>query len=148
MIDLFFRSFSRARWITVATARGIYDADGNIQPGFGVDELGNVVVTPAVLNPDGSVQTPAVVDTWWSVNLRLSGNAADADDDTLYPGDTDTGFKFNKSKLARWVRAQAAPVTVAGIRGYQFGTGNNRVQLLDTRDITTPARVWAGGMSF
>lgn len=150
MIDLFFRAFSRARWIAVATNRGIYDAEGNINPGFGVDEIGNVMVTPPVYDANGNETTPAVIDSWWSVNLRIYGQQGDDDAATLFPGETDDTerpWKFLRSKLARYVRENGTPVTVAGRRAYQFGTGTNRFQLLDPRDIATPARVWAGGMA-
>jgi hypothetical protein len=155
MTDILIRAFSRARWQAVAVNRGILidgiDAQGQPAlypaPGIGVDEIGNMQVTPAVLDAQGNVVTPAVIDTWWSVNLRLYDKAEAADNDTLYPGETDSGFRFLKSKLVRFVRAQATPVTVNGIRAYQFGTGVNRFQILDPRDIATPYRVWAGGMA-
>ena len=145
-VDLFFRAFSRARWITVATNRGIYDADGNVAPGFAVDELGNVTITPATYDANGVELTPAVIDTWWCVNLRIYGTKADADADTLYTGETGS-WKFLKSKLARFVREQGTVVNLNGRRAYQFGTTTNRIQLLDPRDIPVPPRVWAGGMS-
>lgn len=146
MIDLFFRAFSRARWLQVATNRGVYDAEGNINPGFGIDDLGNVMVTPPVLDAQGNVVTPAVIDTWWCVNLRLYGPKADEDADTLYPGETGN-WKFLRSKLAKFVREQSTTVILRGtIRAYQFGTAANRFQLLDPRDIPVPPRVWAGGM--
>lgn len=147
MIDLFFRCFSRDRWLTVAKSRNILDADGNPNPGFAVDELGNVTVTPAVLNPDGTVQTPAVVDTWHWINLRLFGLRAQEDEDEQFPGDDDTERRFSKSKLARWVREQGTQVTLRGMRAYQFGAAANRVQLIDPRDMPNPPRVWLGGMS-
>jgi len=151
--DLYFRAFSRARWIAVATTRGIYSGTDDITgepivaPGFAVDEIGNVTITPAVLNSDGTVLTPAVLDTWWTVNLRIHGTKADADVDALLPGETEDGFKFTKSKLARFVREQSITVMVRGIRAYQFGATTNRIQLLDPRDIPVPPRVWMGGMS-
>jgi hypothetical protein len=70
-VDLVFRSFSRTRWITFGTNRGIYDADGNVTPGYSVDEVGNYVITPAVYS-GMTVVTPAVLDTWWMTNLRLT----------------------------------------------------------------------------
>jgi hypothetical protein len=41
MIDLTFRAFSKARWVTVATTRGILNAQGLSNPGFEVDEIGH-----------------------------------------------------------------------------------------------------------
>ena len=157
MIDLFFRAFSRARWITVATNRGIYtgalDEAGReiVAPGFAVDEIGNVMVTPPVLDAEGNVTTPAVMDTWWCVNLRMYGDAEVRDDDAPFPGEAETDtqqWRFLRSKFARFVRENSTTVMVQGKRAYQFGASTNRIQLLDPRDIATPVRVWAGGMNF
>lgn len=154
MIDLTFRSFTRDRWLQFAVNQGIYeglDAQGNpiAKPGVDVDEIGNYVITPAVLNPDGTVQTPAVLDTWWMTNVRLTGRPADDDVDDLYPGDTDDGFKFRRSKIARAIRNNATLVTVGGYRAFQIGNGVNRVQIFDPRDISeAPQRVWFGGMNY
>ncbi|MBU2051515.1 MAG: hypothetical protein KKH61_21400 [Gammaproteobacteria bacterium] len=145
MIDLFFRCFTRERWIAVATSRGIYDAKGNVNPGFAVDEVGNVMLTPPVMKDD-VVVTPAVMDTWFCVNLRIYGPKHDDDMDDLYQGE-EGDWKFLRSKLAKFVRNQSTTIRLQGRRAYQFGTGVNRVQLLDPRDITTPVRVWAGGMN-
>lgn len=144
-IDLLFRAVSRARWLAVATNRGIYDEEGNVNPNFAVDELGNVVITPATYDAEGNETSPAVIDSWWAVNLRIFGSKADDDADDLYAGETE-GFRFVRSKLAKWIRQQATVVNLRGIRAYQFGSGDNRIQLLDPRDITTPVRVWLGGM--
>ena len=137
MIDLFFRCFSRDRWLALATNRNILDAEGNPREGFAVDELGNIIITPG---------DPPVFDTWWTVNLRIFGAKASEDEDTLFPGETD-GLRFVRSKLARFVREQGTLVTVRGMRAYQFGAAANRVQLFDSRDMVNPPRVWLGGMS-
>lgn len=141
MIDLVFRAFSRARWITVATARNIYDADGNVMPGFAVDEIGAVALDSL---------DPPTMDTWFWVNLRILGSN---DDDTLYPGEVEDGFRFTKSKLAKFVRNQATLVNLTyrgqTVRTYQFGAAANRIQLIDPRDYhTIRCREWLGGMSF
>ena len=153
MIDLVFRAYSRKRWLTVATARGIYDADGNVQPGFEVDEIGNAELSPAVTDKDGNITTPAELDSWFWVNLRIYGDKVNADIDTLYPGEIEDGFIFTKSKFACFVRDQATPVTLKyrgkSVRTYQFGATTNRVQLIDPRDYgEIRLREWAGGMTF
>lgn len=159
MIDLTFRCFSRARWITVATARGIYtgetDENGKeiVSPGFVVDEIGSVVLTPAVIDAEGNVVTPAVMDTWFWVNVRIFGSAYRDDNDDLYPGENEDGFKFTKSKIVKFVRNQATPVNLsyAGktIRAYQFGSAANRIQLLDPRDYKdVRVREWLGGPQY
>lgn len=152
MIDLFFRSITRARWIAVATNRGIYTGslDENGQPivdytRFAVDEIGAATITPAVVDANGNVTTPAVMDTWHSVNLRIHGKGEAEDADTLYPGDSGT-LKFLRSKLARFIREQSTLVTLNGVRAYQWGAAANRIQLLDPRDIPQRERIWFGGM--
>lgn len=134
MIDLLFRCETRARWQALAVNRGIYVQNGSsyiTQPGYFVDEIG--------FYPLG----PETVDTWWSVNLRIDRTD---DEDTLYPGETGN-FRFVRSKLVRFIRNQATQTTFSGMRAYQFGNSPNRVQVIDSRDLT-PKRVWLGGMSF
>lgn len=156
MIDLWLRCETRARWLALAVARGLMTQQtiGGVplytpRAGVSIDEVGNVVITPAVINSTTlTVTTPAVLDTWWSVNVRLTGPAATADEDTLYTGETDTRYRFLRSKLVRFIRAQATPITLMGMRAYRFGTTPNRVDIIDSRDISAPKRVWFGGMSF
>lgn len=146
MIDLYFRAFSRARWLAFAQNRNIIlmvDGIEEIQPGFAVDEIGFFQLT------DGPQPT---YDTWWSVNLRIHGQKAVEDEDTVFTGeDGGTPWKFIRSKIVRFVREQATVISLPfrgdTVRAYQFGSGNNRIQLLDPRDITFPRRHWLGGMS-
>ena len=147
MIDVVLRCFNRARWLAFATTRNIIDANGVPVLGFDIDEIGNYEITPAVLTGN-VITTPAILDTWWMVNLRLSSAKFDADVDTLYAGETDTGFKFVKSKIVALIRNQATLQSFNGWRAYRFGAGVNQIQLIDPRDVATPKRVWLGGMSF
>jgi len=158
MIDLILRCETRARWLTFAQNRGIIVITNNvevIQPGFSVDEVGNVVLTPAVY--DNTVFPPVLVtpetrDTWWTVQVRLSGAQEDNDADNVYAGESgDTsGFKFVKSKVVAFIRNQSTPVTLRGMRAYQFGAVGSRIQLIDPRDIhmNPLGRIWAGGMEY
>lgn len=146
MIDLTFRCFSRNRWLAVAENRGILavntdDPSGySPTPGFAVDEIGNIEVSPGVFDP------------WWTVNVRVFGSKAAEDADDVYPGENSgVNLKFIRSKLVRFIREQATPVTLTykgnSIRAYQFGTTTNRVQILDPRDwAAIRPRVWCGGM--
>ncbi len=153
MIDLTFRSFSRARWVTLGTNRGILDASGNTQPGFCVDEIGNAALTSATYNNLGAVITPAVIDTWYWINLRVHGQSVAADTDVLFAGEVEDGFKFTKSKLAASFRntGTVTSITIEGqpIKAYEIGTANNRIQLLDPRPYAALRwRERLGGMSF
>lgn len=154
MIDIYLRCETRARWQALAVARGLMTVQtiGGLPlyspvEGVSIDEIGFYEVTPAVIAANGTVTTPAVFDTWWSVNVRLTGAAAAADEDDLYTGETDAPWKFLRSKLVRFVRAQGTQVTLMGMRAYRFGTTPNRVDVIDSRDLT-PKRVWLGGMSY
>lgn len=148
MIDLYIRAFSQARWRTFGVNRGVYVENPvvgtfNLQPGYVVDEIGFFQLT------DGS---PPTFDTWWSVNLRVYGAAFANDEDTVFTGENAaTPWRFIRSKLVRFVREQSTTVNLPfrgdTVRAYQFGTGPNRIQLLDPRDITFPRRMWLGGMS-
>ena len=160
MIDLTLRCFSRARWLTVAVNRGILtqytDAQGATQyrpnPGFAVDEIGSVVLTPAVM--DGmTVITPAVIDTWYWINLRIHGQAFEQEmDETPVPGEENdtSGFRFNKSKLVKYLRNNATTINLPfmgrTVRAYQLGATTNRVQVLDPRDYAeVRVREYLGG---
>jgi hypothetical protein len=152
MIDFIIRAETRPRLRAFLVNRGLMlqDGEGNwiVSPECDIDEIGNGVVTPA--GPSG---TPAaVLDTWWLVNIRLSGSREAADADTLQAGETDGAagaWRFPRSKLVRFVREQATQVTSPwGGRAYQFGTAPNRIQLLDPRDAGhSSKRIWLGGMS-
>jgi hypothetical protein len=151
MIDLTLRCFSRARWITVATSRGILDAQGNPNPGFAVDEIGPVVLTPAVWS-GMTLVTPAVMDTWHWVNVRIYGQVYNDDLGSAHPDETgDTsGYKFTRSRLVKWVKDNGTKITLTyrqvSIDVWQFGTTTNRVQLLDPRQyLPIRVREYLGG---
>jgi hypothetical protein len=147
MIDLMVRCITRDRWLALAQNRNLMVPMVNdagvtvyISPsGVDIDEIGNAVITTS----------PLTVDTWWLVNVRLSGERFSNDVDTLYTGERDDGFRFVKSKLVRFIREQATQVTTPwGGRAYQFGSGTSRVQALDPRDAEhAPRREWLGGMN-
>jgi hypothetical protein len=155
MIDIVLRCFSRARWLTVAQNRNILDADGNPNPGYAVDEIGPIVLTPGTYDSNGNELTAPVLDTWHWVNLRLHADKATEDEDTVYAGEEadESGFRFCKSKLVRWFRAQSTPVTLTykgrSIRAYQVFSTSNRIQVIDPRDYgEVRVREWLGGQSF
>ena len=145
MIDLTVRCFNRARWLSLATTLNIIDATGKPNAGFAVDEIGAYEITAAIYT--GTIlTTPAVLDTFHMVNIRLYGSAFTADVDVLYAGETNTGINFTNSKVAAFVRNQASLVMWNGWRTYQFGLTVNIVALVDPRDFVYK-RVWLGGMS-
>lgn len=149
MIDVYLRCFNRARWLALGVNRNLIDVEGRSMPNVAIDELGNVVLTPAVFDAAGVLVTPAVLDTWWCVNVRLFGQRYTDDvDATPFTGETGN-FRFIRSKLVKFVRDNGTQISLPfrgeTIRAYQFGAGDQRVQVLDPRDITNPPRVWLGG---
>jgi hypothetical protein len=153
MIDLTFRCSSRDGWLVIATARGIYNAEGAPNEGYAVDEIGFPVLEDAVLDEKDNIVTPAVVDDWFWVSLRIHSEKATLDKAAQYLGETKDDYKFTSSKLAAFVRDRAEPMPVSfrgkTLRTYQFGTKDNYVQLIDPRDYAdVRLREWAGGMEF
>lgn len=159
MIDVMIRAITRARFRQFAEAqnfiRQLPDPQGGTfwqtRDGVDIDEIGNAVVTPGTYNTSAFPPveiTPPVIDTWWLVNLRLSGRRGDDDEDALYPGETDGPWHFLRSKFVRNIRQTATVVTSPwGGQAFEAGTGTQRIQLLDPRAPQhSPKRIWAGGM--
>lgn len=87
-----------------------------------IDEIGPIVITPAVYNPDGTVLTPAVMDNAYHANVRV-----------IYPYITAVDEEGDV------VEIDVCATLAAG------GTG---VTWIDPADVETPARTWAGGMNY
>jgi len=121
MIDLMFRATDKASWDAFAEASGLTDEGNPI--GCYIDEIGPVVITPAVVGPDRTILTPAVMDDRHHVNLRLSqpfSTYEDADGDIVEVG-------HNPAILAE---------------------GGDGVDWVDPATVNNPRRIWAGGMSY
>ena len=155
MIDVMIRAFTRARFRQFAVAQGLIRQEGSewlFNDGVTIDEIGNALITPGVYEtgtyPPVEITAP-VFDTWWMVNLRMTGQRATDDEDELYPGETDAPWRFLRSKFVRNARDNATVVTTPwGGKAFQFGAGDQRIQLLDPREAGhEPKREWLGGMS-
>ncbi len=74
-VDCICRAESQEAWEAAALADHLLseDAQGNLIPieGATIDVLGPVELAPAVLDAQGDVVTPAVMDERYHVNLRL-----------------------------------------------------------------------------
>ena len=167
MIDVMLRAFTRARFRQFAVAQNLIHQEDIGDPpvshwiiheGVSIDEIGNALITPGTFDTSTfppTELTPPVMDTWWLVNLRMTGQRADDDEDPLFPGEEDTEenrpWRFLRSKFVRAARQNPTLVTTTspwGGKAFQFGTGDQRIQLLDPRDAAhAPKRVWLGGMA-
>lgn len=112
MYDLMYKSTDKTTWDAFMLSSGLtVESEGEVylNPNVLIDEIGPIVITPAVYDKDGKEITPAVVDDTWHVNVRLLDDSFDIP--ALAAGDADT----------EWI---------------------------NPADVTTPARIWAGGMDY
>lgn len=72
MFDLMFKATDEASWDAYVAA-----LDPEVQANILLDEIGPIVVTPAVIDEDGDIVTPAVIDEAWHVNLRTLSDTVD-----------------------------------------------------------------------
>ena len=126
MMDYLIRAESQAVFRTYAQDWGWIDEEDRPTQGTLIDELGPVVVTPAVIGEDMTITTPAVMDDWHHVNVRLV--------------DADPVEARNK------VAENTTRSVIRGVNVIEKGEEPTRIQLLYPEDIMTPIRIWADGM--
>jgi len=123
MLDLMYRADTKAAWDAYAAEMNLTDGEGRPN-GCYIDEIGPVVVTPAVISEDGTIIMPAVMDNRYHVNVRLIQIAGPLSD--FVPED--------------YVPQGHDPAVLA-----QGGPG---VEWVDPATVDNPRRIWAGGMSY
>ena len=116
--DLMYRATDKAAWDAYAAQVGL-TADG-YPTGCYIDEIGPIVVTPAVISEDGTILTPAVMDDRHHVNVRI----------VHLPQTTD----------------EEGTVTVKTMA--DLAAGNSDVEWIDPSTVDNPRRIFAGGMSY
>lgn len=99
--------------------------------GINIDALGPVVITPAVLDVDGNVTTPAVMDNRYHANIRIEEPAISAKTD---------GFENWKQTAIDWT-TYGTPDT--SVNAQESGLKLANVVLIDPDTINSPSRVWA-----
>jgi hypothetical protein len=97
--------------------------------GIEADEIGPVVITPAVLDEKGNVKTPAVVDNRFHVNVLVSPVVMARED----------ADGFRKWKLTAEAFMGGTDSTPNKTEAAKMLGG---VELLDPTTIATPAQVW------
>ena len=116
------------------------DDNGNLIPHEGViiDEIGPVTKTPAVINPDGSIQTPAVMVPGFHVNLMATGAMASM----LTAGCPAAGTIFERTNISSLMPGMKwDAVTKDGVPA-GFVQPDTGVRLFDPAEVKTPARVF------
>lgn len=85
-----------------------------------IDEIGPIVITPAVLDEDGKVVEEAVIDLSHHVNVRVTRP-------TIESG----GEKPVSIDVCAFI-----------------AEGNDNVHWINPNIVTSPERIWAGGMNY
>ncbi len=131
MSDIFFKATSQRAFVSVADPLGLTDATGVEMPGVSIDTLlpGSVIQKAAILDRDGNVTTPAVVDSNIHYNIRL---------------DSTWDLDIVKRNFERLVNS--TQMTVTSIR--RDGTDHSwysdgEVWLIDPPPAV-PSRIWLG----
>lgn len=117
MLDLMFKADDEVTWDDFIASQSV-----EIVKDILIDEIGPIVVTPAVIGPDGEIITPAVIDPLFHVNVRVLENPL-----VFYEAD---GTVTEVDVCA--MLAQGAP----------------GVEWIDPSLVSTPDRIWAGGMNY
>ena len=166
-IEIFAWCSSRELFVTGMTTTALPDGsmlatlseDGNLIPHAGViiDEIGPVVKTPAVLDEDGKIVTPAVIIEGHHVNLVAWGEMASllamgppvaGPDGTMIPTQIpqydehgDLKSVFDRTILKDIIPgAEWKPITVHGVpEGFE---GPNGVRLFDPAQVKSRSRVF------
>ena len=137
MNDFLVRAETREAWLAYAQEQGwLVEFEGNLYPAnhVRVDELGPVVVTPGVYDPETMEEvTPPVMDDWHHVNLRVVEIQLDENGDVMTP-------------FADVFADGRAVVTEQDVRAIEAGEAGSTIQVLMPVDIETPIRIWADGM--
>ncbi len=135
-LDLQVRADTKADFEAAAEAENLLvrDDEDNLvpAPGVNIDVLGPVVITAAVLDDEGNVVTPAVLDNRHHVNLRITAPA-------LTNTDAD-GYENWKLTAIKWTE-NGEPDTEINAEESALKLAN--VALIDPATIKSPARVWA-----
>lgn len=69
MYDLMFKATDKAAWDAFA---GTFPETGIL-----VDEIGQILITPPVLDANGNIITPVVIDEAYHVNVRIISDEVD-----------------------------------------------------------------------
>ena len=99
-------------------------------PGAHVDPLGPVVLTAAVFGGDGEVITPAVMDSRYHVNLRIT--------EPMLSNRNTAGIPKWMVTAMNWTAYGQAVAGNAAETGLHLGG----VTLIDPDTINSPSRVW------
>lgn len=149
-VDTCIRATDRDTWIQAALSQNLlyrdpitetdpetgeetivgYGDEIHASAGANITEIGSVVLTPAVLDAEGNVATPAVMDTRYHLNMRIAEPLLSKADENGYP-------LWQKTALA-WMQ-YGQPVEPNSEERAKALSG---VEMIDPDSINNPDRVW------
>jgi hypothetical protein len=112
-MDMMYRATTKAAWDAFASEMGLTDS-------CLIDEIGPIVTTPAILDEDGEIVTPAVMDESHHVNVRVIHLPQSVDEEG----------------------------EISGITMADLADGNADVEWVHPATVDNPRRIWAGGMRY
>jgi hypothetical protein len=107
-----------------------YHDEIHISAGANITEIGNAVLTPAVLDAEGNVTTPAVMDNRFHLNMRIAEPLLSKEDENGYP-------LWQKTALL-WMQ-YGQPVQP---NNHERAKAVSGVEMIDPDSISQPDRVW------
>lgn len=139
MPDVLVRANSRQEWIDAALGRSLLvevtDEDGTVSivpsPGVHVHEPGPVMLTAGEYDADGNEITAPTWDTRHHVNVRISGSAVEALDDT--------GSTSWKNTIIHWTKHGNSQVNN---NASEKAKELHSVAVVDPDTVATQRSVW------
>ena len=124
MYDLMYKSTDKTTWDAFALSSGLATENEGVlypAPNVLIDEIGPIVITPAVYDEDGDIIEPAVVDDTWHVNVRLLDDSfdipvlaeGDAETEWINPSEVNTPARIWAGGMNYWTPPEPAPVDPA-----------------------------------
>ena len=107
-----------------------YHDEIHTSKGANITEIGPVVLTPAVLDAEGNVVTPAVMDNRFHLNMRL--------DEPLLSKSDENGYPLWQKTALLWMQ-YGQPVVPNNEERAKAVSG---VEMIDPDSINNPDRVW------
>lgn len=149
-VDTCIRATDRDTWIQAALSQNLlyrdpiteidaetgeetivgYHDEIHASAGANITEIGPVVLTPAVLDAEGNVATPAVMDNRHHLNMRIAEPLLSKADENGYP-------LWQKTALL-WMQ-YGQPVEPNNMEAAKALSG---VEMIDPDTINNPDRVW------
>ena len=127
-MDMMFKATNKETWDAWVSEAGLI-SPGKEEKGWGeiriyIDEIGPIVTTPAEYDEDMNMITPPVFDNSHHVNVRI-----------MDPGvQTYTDLEGNEH--------------THGVDYALLAEGGEGVEWIDPAIVTSPERIWAGGMTY